>query len=88
MNDYASHCLYTCVFGVIYRGIPLTGPFVIMIYKMCASDMVRFVIIFVVFLIQFSQGTHIFNNFNIMHDFLRNDHVMDKVFICGPYSVI
>ena len=41
------------------RGVGTFGPFVVMIYKMCSSDMVRFFIIFGVFLIQFSQGIRI-----------------------------
>ena len=39
-----------------YRGNNQLGPFVVMIYKMFATDMLRFVIIFGVFVVQFSQG--------------------------------
>ena len=39
------------------RGVGTFGPFVVMIYKMCSSDMVRFFIIFGIFVLQFGQGT-------------------------------
>ena len=48
-------CVVLCYFH-FFRGVLLWGPFVIMIYKMCATDILRFVIIFIVFLAQFSLG--------------------------------
>ena len=40
----------------VYRGFSLFGSFIIMIYKIFAVDMLRFTIIFIVFLVQFSLG--------------------------------
>ncbi|CAL1532061.1 unnamed protein product [Lymnaea stagnalis] len=37
------------------RGHILTGPFVTMIYKMCAGDLFRFAIIYIIFLFGFTQ---------------------------------
>ena len=38
------------------RSVKLTGPFVTMIYKMCVGDLFRFGIIYLIFLIGFTQG--------------------------------
>ncbi|KAK6994962.1 transient receptor potential cation channel subfamily v member 6 [Biomphalaria glabrata] len=38
------------------RGHNLTGPFVTMIYKMCAGDLLRFGIIYMIFLFTFTQS--------------------------------
>ena len=38
------------------RSVPLTGPFVTMIYKMCTGDLFRFGLIYLIFLIGFTQG--------------------------------
>lgn len=38
------------------RSVELTGPFVTMIYKMCTGDLFRFGIIYLIFLIGFTQG--------------------------------
>ncbi|XP_045165814.2 transient receptor potential cation channel subfamily V member 5-like isoform X2 [Mercenaria mercenaria] len=38
------------------RSVKLTGPFVTLIYKMCTGDLFRFGIIYVIFLIGFTQG--------------------------------
>ena len=37
------------------RGFKLTGPFVIMIYRMMAADLLRFVIIYLIFVMGFAQ---------------------------------
>ena len=39
----------------IFRGFRIVGPFVVMIYKMVVGDLRRFLIIYLVFLIGFSQ---------------------------------
>ena len=49
-------CLLMFDVVVVYRGLGPLGPFVIMIYKMCASDIIRFFIIFIIFILQFGQG--------------------------------
>jgi len=40
----------------VYRVVKLTGPFVSMIYKMCLGDLLRFGVIYVIFLAGFTQG--------------------------------
>ena len=42
------------------RGFKLTGPFVIMIYRMMAADLLRFVIIYIIFVMGFAQCKTIF----------------------------
>ena len=42
------------------RGFKLTGPFVIMIYRMMAADLLRFGIIYVIFVMGFAQCKEIF----------------------------
>ncbi len=37
------------------RGFKKTGPFVIMIYRMCAADLLRFGIMYLIFVMGFSQ---------------------------------
>uniref|UniRef100_A0A914UT89 Ion transport domain-containing protein n=1 Tax=Plectus sambesii TaxID=2011161 RepID=A0A914UT89_9BILA len=44
------HFLYYC------RGLKFVGPFVLMVYKIIAGDMVRFFIIYVIFVVGFSQS--------------------------------
>ena len=39
-----------------YRGFGAIGPFVNMVYKMCAGDMSRFGIIYIVFVLGLTQG--------------------------------
>jgi hypothetical protein len=51
---------YMLFFIMAFR---LTGPFVVMIYKMLLNDVLRFFIIYIVFLAGFSQAFFIlFNN--------------------------
>ncbi|XP_041349921.1 transient receptor potential cation channel subfamily V member 5-like [Gigantopelta aegis] len=38
------------------RGVKLTGPFVTMVYKMLEGDLVRFGVIYIIFLLGFAQG--------------------------------
>jgi hypothetical protein len=40
---------------LFFRGFKILGPFVVMIYQMINGDLLRFVIIYVVFIIGFSQ---------------------------------
>lgn len=65
---YCIHCndrfdlhvltLLTICFAVFCfnRSVKLTGPFVTMIYKMCKGDLLRFGMIYLIFLIGFTQG--------------------------------
>ena len=39
-----------------YRGASWLGPFVTMLYQMCRTDCVRFLVIYVVFVSGFVQG--------------------------------
>ena len=39
-----------------YRGFKKVGPFVVMIYRMILGDLLRFVTIYIVFIMGFSQG--------------------------------
>ena len=38
-----------------YRGFKLVGPFVVMIYKMIRTDLIRFFTIYLIFVVGFSQ---------------------------------
>ena len=40
---------------LIFRGFKTTGPFVTMIYRMTANDLLRFVIIYIIFVMGFAQ---------------------------------
>lgn len=40
-----------------FRGFKTVGPFVVMIYRMVMGDLLRFVSIYLVFVMGFSQGT-------------------------------
>ncbi len=42
------------------RGFKLTGPFVVMIYRMMAADLIRFVTIYFIFVMGFSQGNTVY----------------------------
>jgi len=58
---------FAAIFGWSYTlffilGFKHTGPFVVMIYKMLVGDVVRFTMIYVVFLLGFSQGFFILFN--------------------------
>ncbi|CAF1503535.1 unnamed protein product [Adineta ricciae] len=52
--------------------LQLTGPFVFMIYKMLSKDILRFCIIYIVFLIGFSQAFFILLNYNGLSGFLTS----------------
>lgn len=39
-----------------FRGFALVGPFVVMIYKMLKKDFLIFFVIYMIFVIGFSQG--------------------------------
>jgi hypothetical protein len=43
---------------VSLRGFKTVGPFVVMIYRMLKGDLIRFVSIYLVFVMGFSQGTY------------------------------
>ena len=55
------------------RGFKLTGPFVSMIYRMMAADLLRFVTIYFIFVMGFSQAYYI-----IFQSFEGDDHPMDS----------
>ncbi|XP_066276923.1 transient receptor potential cation channel subfamily V member 5-like isoform X2 [Branchiostoma lanceolatum] len=48
-------CTTTPYFLFFFRGFKLVGPFVVMIYKMLKGDILRFLIIYAVFVLAFSQ---------------------------------
>ena len=41
---------------LLFRGFKLTGPTVIMIYRMAAADLLRFVVIYFIYVMGFAQG--------------------------------
>lgn len=49
--------LFTAPYFLFFcRGFKIVGPFVVMIYNMIAGDLLRWIIIYLVFIIGFSQG--------------------------------
>jgi hypothetical protein len=52
---------YVLFFVMAFR---LTGPFVVMIYQMLFNDVLRFCIIYMVFLVGFSQTFYILFDYN------------------------
>jgi hypothetical protein len=52
---------YMLFFVMAFR---LTGPFIVMIYEMLFNDVLRFCIIYVVFLVGFSQTFFVLFNYN------------------------
>lgn len=53
MLTTAPYFLFFC------RGFKTVGPFVVMIYRMIMGDLLRFVCIYLVFVMGFSQGKHV-----------------------------
>ncbi|XP_061164690.1 transient receptor potential cation channel subfamily V member 5-like isoform X6 [Saccostrea echinata] len=52
--------LFTAPYFLFFcRGFKIVGPFVVMIYKMIAGDLLRWIIIYLVFIIGFSQAMYI-----------------------------
>ena len=45
-------------FVLFFRGFGAIGPFVNMIYRMCAGDMSRFFIIYIIYVVGLAQGEH------------------------------
>lgn len=45
--------------SIEFRGFRTTGPFVVMIYTMIRGDLLRFCLIFLVFMIGFTQALHV-----------------------------
>ena len=43
---------------VYFRGYPDTGPFIVMFYLMLKTDLLRFAIIWGIFIVQFSSGNY------------------------------
>lgn len=52
------YSLYFMLINFIFnfRGFKTVGPFVVMIYRMVMGDLLRFVAIYLVFVMGFSQG--------------------------------
>ncbi len=48
--------LFLSTLSLSFRAIPLTGPFVTMIYSMILGDMTTFSIIYIIFLFGFTQA--------------------------------
>jgi len=57
---------YVLFFVMAFR---LTGPFVVMIYEMLLNDVLRFFIIYVVFLVGFSQTFFVLFDYNGIQTF-------------------
>ena len=60
-NNFAILCMFAIpnYFLFFCRGFKSTGPFVTMIYRMMAADLLRFVIIYFIFVMGFSQGFYV-----------------------------
>ncbi|KAL5011500.1 hypothetical protein ScPMuIL_010051 [Solemya velum] len=59
--------LFTAPYFLFFcRGFKMVGPFVVMIYQMIRGDLLRFFIIYSVFIIGFSQAMYIV--FRVVHD--------------------
>jgi len=56
-NEIKIQKKYICI---IFRGVKIVGPFVIMIYRMIKGDLLRFVTIYAIFAMGFSQGKSIY----------------------------
>lgn len=52
--NYSNHLVFHN-----FRGFEAIGPFVDMIYKMCAGDMSRFFIIYIIYLLGLAQGKYV-----------------------------
>ena len=68
-NDHLSNLFFkpralhlTFVVVCCYRGFKIVGPFVVMIYTMVRTDLLRFFFIYLVFVIGFSQGKGLFTH--------------------------
>ena len=46
--------------NVVFRGFKKTGPFVIMIYRMMATDLLRFTIIYFIAVMGFAQCMYVY----------------------------
>lgn len=54
---------------LLFRGFKIVGPFVVMIYNMIAGDLLRWIIIYLVFIIGFSQGMYMCTgHYRLIHD--------------------
>jgi hypothetical protein len=58
------HCLCILIFLIMFfhRGFKTVGPFVVMIYRMIMGDLLRFVSIYLVFVMGFSQCKYKYEN--------------------------
>ncbi len=65
MLTTSAHFLFFC------RGIKFIGPFVLMVYKIISGDMIRFFLIYLIFVLGFSQCTLLFYR-NPTQQSLRN----------------
>lgn len=75
---------FAAVVGWVYMlfflmAFELTGPFVVMIYQMLVTDVLRFCIIYAVFLVGFSQAFFILFGYNGMNQ--NNYHLFHIEFI-------
>ena len=54
-----------CYKGFLTRALQIVGPFVIMIYRMIAKDLLRFFVIYLIFIMGYSQAYYIiFQTYN------------------------
>ncbi|KAK7475681.1 hypothetical protein BaRGS_00033107, partial [Batillaria attramentaria] len=63
---------------VLLMGWSVTGPFVVMVYKMCTGDLFRFGVIYLIFLIGFTTGF-----FFLFRDVQSPDENVQKFFTVG-----
>lgn len=73
------------------RGFKTVGPFVVMIYRMVMGDLLRFVCIYMVFVIGFSQAYYIvfltFDNSELEEGILRRKFQQKKL-ICKNLTLL
>jgi len=72
MLTTAPYFLFFC------RGFKSVGPFVVMIYRMIMGDLLRFVSIYLVFVLGFSQGKHLASPFK----FVRKLKSVPRTYYC------
>ncbi|KAJ9448389.1 hypothetical protein DIPPA_16327 [Diplonema papillatum] len=72
-SAFSAMCLWIYVLWLLL-GFRITGPFVIMVWKMLRSDMIRFLLIFGSFLFGFAQTFFILLNESGLEQFMRRVH--------------
>ena len=74
-----------CYKGFLTRALQIVGPFVIMIYRMIAKDLLRFFVIYLIFIMGYSQAYYIiFQTYNGSF-FHQKCLVKKQVFECNDF---